>query len=75
MSTNKRDIIVQLIEFMIDQYYNFLSKNIVNSELILEQTLSVLHTSILAHKNSIPSKELLAKICQLVDYHIRRFGI
>jgi len=55
INTNKRDVIVQLIDFMIGEYYNFLNKNIENYELILEQTLSVLHTAILAHKNSVPS--------------------
>lgn len=55
MNTNKRDVIVQLIDFMIDQYYQITNQVISNPEILIEQTLSVLHTAILAHKNAVPN--------------------
>ncbi len=75
MNTNKRDVIVQLLEFMIDEYYKVVSFNIQNSEFLVEQVLSVLHTSILAHKNAVPNNEILGKICDLINFHLKKYGV
>ena len=75
MTTNKREVIVQLIDFMIQEYYKVVNINIPNSEFLIEQVLSVLHTSILAHKNAVPNNELLGKICDLVNFHLKKYGV
>ena len=68
MHTNKRDVIVQLIDFMIDEYYKVSRSNHMgDTHFLIEQILSVLHTSILAHKNAVPNNELLGRICELVN--------
>lgn len=43
--------------------------------MLVEQTLSVLHTSILAHKNAVPNNEILSKLCELINAHIKKYGI
>ena len=76
MHTNKRDVIVQLIDFMIDEYYKVSRSNHMgDTHFLIEQILSVLHTSILAHKNAVPNNELLGRICELVNQQIKRVGI
>lgn len=77
MNTNKRDIILQLIEFMIDKYYEVINADSPNHDkfYVIEQVLSVLHTAILAHKNSIPNNEILGKICDLMNKHFTKYGI
>lgn len=75
MNTNKRDVIVQLIEFMIEEYYKVNNSNMTDINFLVEQIISVLHTSILAHKNAIPNNEILSKICDLITYHIKKFGV
>lgn len=75
MTTNKREVIVQLLDFMIQEYYKVVNINIPNSEFLIEQVLSVLHTSILAHKNAVPNNEILGKICDLVNFHFKKNGV
>lgn len=75
INTNKRDVIVQLIDFMIEEYYKIVGMTIPNSEFLIEQILSVLHTSILAHKNAVPNNEILGKICDLVNFHFKKYGV
>lgn len=75
MNSNKRDVIVQLIEYMMIEYYNVINSNVENSYMLVEQTLSVLHTSILAHKNAVPNNEILSKLCELINAHIKKYGI
>lgn len=75
MTTTKRDIIEQLIEFMIQEYYKVVHLNIADISLLVEEIVSVLHTSILAHKNAIPNLKTLGTLCELIDKHISRFGV
>ena len=75
MNTSKREVIVQLIEFMMDQYYKYLDQKIPGTQLLLQQTLSVLHTCILAHKNAIPNNDILGKICDLITTHFKHAGV
>ncbi len=75
MNTNKRDIIVQLIEFMVERYYQIVNMNQANTQFLIEQVLSVLHTAILAHKNAVPNNDILSSVCGLVNFHINRNGI
>lgn len=75
MNSNKKEIIIQLIEFMIEEYNKIVTGNLEDTGFLLEQILSVLHTSILAHKNSVPKHEILVKLCTLIDYHINKFGV
>lgn len=55
MTMNKRDIIIQLIDFMIDEYYKISNLKVNNFHFLIEQILGVLHTCILSLKNSIPN--------------------
>jgi hypothetical protein len=60
MNTSKKEVICQLINFMMEKYYNVIEEitknnSIPNAEFLIEQLFSVLHTAILAHKNAIPS--------------------
>ena len=43
--------------------------------MLVEQTISVLHTAILAHKNAVPHNDILSKICELINYQIKKYGI
>ena len=49
--------------------------NLPDANILVEEVLSILHTSILAHKNVVPQQKTLDTLCQLVDNHIKRFGI
>lgn len=61
---------------MIGEYYKVTgSQTMTNTDFLIEQILSVLHTSILAHKNAVPNNEILGKICDLVNFQMNRKGI
>lgn len=55
MNSNKKEIIVQLIEFMMEEYNKIITGKMENTTFLLEQILGVLHTSVLAHKNAVPN--------------------
>lgn len=75
MNTNKRDVIVQLIEFMIEEYYKVNNNpRFTDIGFLVEQILSVLHTAILSHKNAIPNNDILSKCCDLISFHIKKYG-
>ena len=75
MTTNNRHVIVELLNFMIQQYYNIVEINTPNTKFLIDQFLSVLQTSILAHKNAVPDNYLLEDICDLVDLHVKKYGV
>lgn len=76
MNTNKRDVIVQLIEFMIEEYYKVHNNpRLSDISFLVEQIISVLHTSILSHKDAIPNNDILSKCCDLVTFHIKKYGV
>jgi hypothetical protein len=56
MNSNKKEIMIQLIDFMMEEYNKIVTSSMENTAFLLEQVLCVLHTSILAHKNAIPNQ-------------------
>eukprot|EP00919_Chromeraceae_sp_WS-2016_P048684 GHVR01115266.1.p1 GENE.GHVR01115266.1~~GHVR01115266.1.p1 ORF type:complete len:138 (+),score=0.65 GHVR01115266.1:378-791(+) len=75
-TTDKREVVIQLIQFLTKRYYEIINSNIPDVQILLESLLTILHTAILAHKNYIPSSNnLLNDLCQLASFHIKKFGV
>jgi len=75
MYTTKNTTLSNLMEFMINQYYDIVNKSMQNVNLLIEYVVSIIHTSLLAHKNVPPSNEILVKLCDLINFQIKKFGI
>ncbi len=73
--TKNRDITAQSMDFMISKYYEIANMKFQDSEFLVEQIVSIIHIAILAHKDTLHDTVLLDKICLLIDFHIKRYGI
>lgn len=61
---------------MIDRYYEAANQmNFEDQTILVEHILSILHTSILAHKDSVPSMQIMDKLCTLINFHLKKFGV
>jgi hypothetical protein len=75
MTTSKRDVMVHLIDFMIDEYYKVANISIENSFNIVGAVVGIIQTAVLSHTKAIPSNDLLLRICDLMSYHFKKFGV
>lgn len=64
-----------LIDFLIDKYYLICKKQHVDTEIMIESILAVMHTSILALEGSQGNHDTLVKIYSLIKFHINKFGV
>lgn len=55
MCAKKRQVIAHLIEHMMNEYHRIFDLKVNNVNTLIEYITSILHTSILAHKDAIPS--------------------
>ena len=75
MATEKRDVIKDLQMYLLEQYQFYHSARIGDKNIILEQLITILHTTMLAmSKFHIPPTDL-DKFIKLIDIHIREQGV
>jgi hypothetical protein len=76
ISTSNLPIVNELIAHLISQYHYFFKLHIGDKTIVLEQLISLIHTCLLAiSKSSIPKPNLKEQVFDLIDQHIRAYGI
>jgi hypothetical protein len=75
MHTERKDVINQLITYLVEQY-NFYTKNPVQDrQIVLEHILTIIHTCVLSLSKFVNNSEIRDKIYDLIDLHIKLYGI
>lgn len=75
MAMNDKSTINDLIEFMRNKYYEVIGSNISDLSFLMEGIISIIHTSILALRMVVPNQKQLNDICELINTHIKKFGV
>lgn len=70
-----REVIIYMMDFLINKYYFFYSRDVVDQKVRLCSVLSLVHTCVLALESTIPQDSLVNNLCNLIDKHIQMFGI
>ena len=75
ITTNKKDVIIQLTTYLIEQYDLYAKSRIQDREIVLEQILTIIHTCILSLSKFATPSNLRDKIFQVIDRHIKSHGV
>lgn len=75
MMTNKRQVIVMLLNHLISQYMHYSKIKMRDQEIILNQILAIIHTSVLAMAKFPVDIDQKRKIYDLLDQHVNMFGV
>lgn len=76
ISTSNIPIVNELISHLISQYHHFSRLHIADKNIVLEQLISLIHTCLLAiSKSSMPKPQLKDQVFDLIDQHIRVYGV
>ena len=62
ITTNKKDVIIQLTTYLIEQYDLYAKSRIQDREIVLEQILTIIHTCILSLSKFATPSNLRDKI-------------
>lgn len=66
MACDKREIIIHLIDFLIDQYMAYTGMNVQDKQIILESIMAILHTCVLALAKFINAEQIKPRLYNLL---------
>lgn len=75
MATDNRDVITNLVEFMIGKYNDFSRAKIDDKQIILEFFLTIIHTCTLSLSKSLANEKIFSGLLQVLDAHISQYGV
>jgi hypothetical protein len=75
MATNKKTVIVMLLNHLIGQYTNFAKMKVRDQSIILGQILAIIHTCVLAMVKFPVDNDLKRKVFELLELHIQIHGV
>jgi uncharacterized membrane protein YjdF len=75
MATNKKTVLVMLINHLISLYLQYSSAKINDKEIVLSQIIAIVHTCVLSLSKFAVDNELKNKIYELIDLHINIYGV
>lgn len=75
MSTNNMAVVNELLKHFMEVYNSQARRYIADKQIILEEILSLVHTSLLAlSKTALPKPELKDMVFSVIDNHIHHYG-
>jgi hypothetical protein len=75
IATEKRAVLVMLINHLIGVYYKSVSANIKDKPIVLAQIFTIIHTCVLSMSKFVMEPQLKSKLYELIDAHLQANGV